>query len=142
MAAAELRKLSDTDQTVARSDEDVRGRKLLDSAGEDVGTVDGLMVDDDQNKVRFLRVKSGGFLGLGAHHVMIPVDLITRITSDVVSIDRGREHLVNAPKYDPALVEDRDEHYWGGLYGYYGFMPYWGIGYNYPAYPYYGSAIL
>ncbi len=29
MAAAELRKLSDTDQTVARSDEDVRGRKLL-----------------------------------------------------------------------------------------------------------------
>ena len=74
MAAAELRKLRDTDQTVAASDEDVRGRKMLDSTGEDIGTIDGLMVDDDQNKVRFLRVKSGGFLGLGAHHVMIPVD--------------------------------------------------------------------
>ena len=139
MAAAELRKLRDTDQTVAASDEDVRGRKMLDSTGEDIGTIDGLMVDDDQNKVRFLRVKSGGFLGLGAHHVMIPVELITGITADVVSIDRSREHLVNAPKYDPALVADRDEHYWGGIYDYYGFAPYWRTGYAYPPYPYYSA---
>jgi len=115
---------------------------MLDSSGEDIGTIDGLMVDDDQNKVRFLRVKSGGFLGLGAHHVMILVELITRVTADGVSIDRSREHLVKAPKYDPALVEDRDERYWGGMYGYYGLMPYWGTGYAYPLYPYYGAPIF
>jgi len=85
-------------------------------------------VDDGQHKVRFLRVKSGGFLRLGGTHVMIPVDLITRITTDAVSIDRGREHLRDAPRYDPALVDDRDENYWGSVDGYYGVAPYWGMG--------------
>jgi sporulation protein YlmC with PRC-barrel domain len=32
------------------------GRKVLDNAGNKVGTVDGLMIDDAQKKVRFLRV--------------------------------------------------------------------------------------
>ncbi len=41
-----------------------------------------------------------------------------------VSIDRGREHLRDAPRYDPALVDDRDENYWGSVYGYYGVAPY------------------
>ncbi len=108
--------------------EDVRGRKVLNSKGDDIGTVDGLMVDDGQHKVRFLRVESGGFLGLGGTHVMIPVDLITRITPDAVSIDRGREHLRAAPRYDPALVDDRDENYWGSVYSYCGVAPYWGMG--------------
>jgi sporulation protein YlmC with PRC-barrel domain len=139
MADSTLRKLHDTGETVASADEDVRGRKVLDNAGNKVGTVDGLMVDDAQKKVRFLRVEAGGFLGLGNTHVMIPVDAITSITTDEVTIDRGGEHLHGAPRYDPALVDDTDEPYWGGVYSYYGFMPFWGMGYNYPPYPYYGT---
>jgi sporulation protein YlmC with PRC-barrel domain len=138
MAASTLRRLHDIGETVANADEDVRGRKVLDNAGQKVGTIDGLMVDDAEKKVRFLRVECGGFLGLGATHVMIPVDAITSITSDTVTIDRGGEHLHGAPRYDPALVNEPDEHYWGGVYGYYGFAPFWGMGYNYPSYPYYG----
>jgi sporulation protein YlmC with PRC-barrel domain len=128
MATTILRRLSDTGETVASSDEDVRGRKVLDSKEEEIGTVDGLMVDDEQKKVRFLRVKSGGFLGLGRTHVMIPVEAIARITPHAVCIDREREHLRGAPPYDPALVDDADEAYWGGVYGYYGFAPlrWWG----------------
>jgi len=95
------------------------------------------MVDDAQNKVRFLRVEAGGFLGIGATHLMIPVDAITGITAEAVTIDREGEHLRGAPRYDPALINEPDEHYWGGLYGYYGFAPWWGMGYMYPRYPYY-----
>jgi sporulation protein YlmC with PRC-barrel domain len=127
MATTMLRKLSDTGETVASTDEDVRGRKVLDDAGEEIGSVDGLMVDDE-NKVRFLRVESGGFLGLGGKHVMIPVEAVTRVMPHAVSIDRGRERLYGAPVYDPELVDDRDENYWGGVYGYYGFPPYGGMG--------------
>ncbi len=127
MATTILRKLSDTGETVASSDEDVRGRKVLDDTGEEIGAVDGLMVDDEE-KVRFLRVESGGFLGLGGTHVMIPVEAITRVMPHAVSIDRGREHLRGAPRYDPALVEDTDQEYWGGVYGYYGVAPYGGMG--------------
>ncbi len=139
MADSILLKLADTGETVASADEDVRGRKVLDNAGKKVGTIDGLMIDDAEKKVRFLRVESGGFLGLGATHVMIPIEAITKITTDDVTIDREGEHLRGAPRYDPSLVEDTDKHYWGGVYGYYGFMPFWGMGYNYPAYPYVSS---
>ncbi len=134
-----LRKLHDSGETVARTADDVRGRKVLDKAGNNVGTVEGLMVDDAQNKVRFLRVEAGGFLGLGATYAMIPVDAISSITNDAVTIDRSGEHIKGAPHYDPALVADTDEGYWGGVSNYYGFMPYWGMGYRYPAFPYYGT---
>jgi osmotically-inducible protein OsmY len=94
------------------------------------------MVDEGQNKVRFLRVECGGFLGLGATHVMIPVDAIMSITSDAVTIDRGGAHLQGAPRYDPAIIDAYDDSYWGGVYGFYGYGPYWGIGYADPAFPY------
>ena len=137
MEASTLRRLRDIGETVAGADEDIRGRKVLDNAGTHVGTVDGLMIDDAQKKVRFLRVECGGFLGLGATHVMIPVDAITSITDDAVTIDRGGEHLHGAPRYDPALVKELDERYWSNVYGYYGMGPFWGPGYMYPAYPHY-----
>ncbi len=125
MADSTLRKLSDTGETIANADEDVRGRKVLDSAGNKIGTVDGLMIDDTKKKVRFLRVEAGGFLGLGTTHVMIPVEAITNITTDAVTIDREGEHLHDAPRYDPDLVEDTDKQYWGSVYGYYGYEPLW-----------------
>jgi len=127
MVTTILRTLSDTGETMANPDEDVRGRKVLDDAGEEIGAVDGLMVDD-QETVRFLRVASGGFLGLDHTHVMIPVEAITRVMPHAVCIDRAREHLRAAPLYDPALVDDTDQGYWGNVYGYYGVPPYWGMG--------------
>lgn len=137
MPAPTLRTLDDIGEAVANADEDVRGRKVLDNEGMSLGTVDGLMVDDAQNKVRFLRVECGGFLGLGATHVMIPVDAITSITGQTVTIDRAGDHLRGAPRYDPALINEREARFWGHVYGYYSFMPYWEDTYHYPTYPYY-----
>ena len=132
-STATLMKLSDSALTVANPDEDIRGRKVVDRAGEEVGTVDDLMIDDRDRKVRFLRVASGGFLGLGETKFMIPVDAITRITDDVVWIDQTRERLAGAPPYDPELA---DNAYWQALYGYYGYSPYWSDGYVNPGFPY------
>ncbi|MBG6218752.1 sporulation protein YlmC with PRC-barrel domain [Arthrobacter sp. CAN_A6] len=128
-------KLSDTDQTVALDDADVRGRDVKDKNGEDLGKVDDLMIDDREHKVRFLRVASGGFLGLGEKQSLIPVDAITAVTADVVTISQDRGHVAGAPVYDPDLVEDSA--YYEDVYGYYGYTPFWGIGYAYPGYPYY-----
>jgi sporulation protein YlmC with PRC-barrel domain len=130
-----LSKLSETGQTVATADEDVRGRKVVDRDGEDVGRVDDLLIDDAERKVRFLHVAHGGFLGIGDTKSYIPVDAITRITEDAVHIDQAREHIAGAPKYDPEVVAEPD--YYGGIYGYYGYAPFWGPGYLYPAFPYY-----
>jgi len=37
----------------------------------------------------------------------------------------------------PVLVAEHDGRYWGGLYGYYGYEPFWGLGYRHPQYPHY-----
>jgi sporulation protein YlmC with PRC-barrel domain len=133
-AKATLVKLSDTNLTLADRAEDIRGRDVFDTAGEEIGEVDDLFVDEQEQKVRFLQVASGGFLGLGATKFLIPVDAITRITEDAVYISQTRERLAGVPRYDPSLV---DERYLRDVYGYYGYSPYWGPDYRYPSYPYY-----
>jgi CBS domain-containing protein len=135
---ATLLRLSDTDLTLADRSEDIRGRKALDMADEELGRIDDLLIDEREHKVRFLQVASGGVLGLGATKFLLPVDAIMRITSDAVYINQTREKIAGAPHYDPELV---DERYVGDLYGHYGYPPYWGLGYEYPPYPYYPAPI-
>ncbi|WP_322632909.1 PRC-barrel domain-containing protein [Glycomyces albidus] len=131
-----LVRLGDSDLTVANEAEDVRGHKVIDRSGEETGTVDGLLIDEAERKVRFLEVGSGGFLGIGKHQVLVPVDAVTRVDDEHVYIDRDREHVASGPVYDPELMSDPDRPYLENLYVYYGFMPYWGAGYMYPGYPY------
>lgn len=130
-----LQKLSDTGLTIADPAEDVRGRTVIDRHGEEVGEVDDLLLDDRENKVRFLQVGAGGFLGIGEQHFLVPVDAVTRIDADHVHIDRERTGLRDMPTYDPALTYDPA--YYGDVYGWWGYSPYWAPGYAYPAYPAY-----
>jgi len=125
-----LIKLGDTDLTVADVAEDLRGHTVVDQQGEDIGHVEGLMIDEDERKVRFLQVTAGGFLGIGEKTFLIPVDAISRIDGDHVHVDRTREHITGGPSYDPGLAEQAD--YWETSYGYYGYTPFWGAGYAYP----------
>ena len=135
VSTGKLVKLGDTDLTVADSAEDIRGRKVVDRQGDEIGHVDALLIDDRESKVRFLRIASGGFLGIGEQTFLIPIDAVTRVTDDQVTIDQTRERVAGAPVYDPDLAYGHD--YYGGLYGYYGYAPYWGPGYVYPAFPFY-----
>lgn len=51
-------RLSDVGETVADKDADVRGLKVIDKNGEELGTIDALLVDDRERKVRFIEVVS------------------------------------------------------------------------------------
>ena len=131
-----LRKLRDTDQTISSADEDIRGRTVKDKDGRDIGKIEGLMVDDVEQKVRFIEVATGGFLGFGETKSFIPVEAITRISEGEVSISHTGEHVAGAPRYDPRLVAT-DTHYFFNLYPYYGYQGYLGFyrldaGYPYP----------
>jgi CBS domain-containing protein/sporulation protein YlmC with PRC-barrel domain len=134
---ATLMRLSDTDLALADRAEDIRGRKTLDMAGEELGEVDDLLIDERERKVRFLQVASGGFLGLGATKFLIPVDTIVRITEDAVHINQSRARVAGAPRYDPTLV---DERYVNEVYNHYGHSPYWEPDYRYPPYPDFSSS--
>jgi sporulation protein YlmC with PRC-barrel domain len=134
-SAGNLIKLGDTGRTVADPDADVRGRKVVDSNNEEIGSVDDLLIDDEEAKVRFLRVGAGGFLGIGEQHLLVPVDAVAKIEPDRVHIDRDRARLNDVPIYDPAITDDSA--YYENVYGWWGYAPYWGPGYVYPPYPRY-----
>ncbi len=127
---ATLYTLGDRGQTVDGSANDVRGRQVKDKNGEGIGRIADLLVDDQENKVRFLLVKHGGFLGFGETESLIPVDAVTKITEDDVVVDQSRERVAAAPGYTPDLVEDRAYH--SSIYSHYGYAPYWTGGYMYP----------
>lgn len=129
-----LVKLGDTTMTVAAPREDIRGRHVVDRAGEEIGKVRDLLLDDKERKVRLIEVSGGGFLGIGDRTVLIPVDAIARIAEETVTIDRTRAHVAGSPSYDPKLQDDAG--FWEEYYRYYGFSPFWASGYVYPPYPF------
>jgi sporulation protein YlmC with PRC-barrel domain len=129
-----LYRLADSDLRLADPAEDVRGRQVLDAGGKEIGTVNDLLIDPQEQKVRYLRVGAGGFLGIGETEFLIPVDIVTRVTDEAVHVDRPGEQVAGAPRYDPELT---DERYLNGLSRYYGHRPYWHDAYRYPGFPYY-----
>ncbi|WP_328474461.1 PRC-barrel domain-containing protein [Actinoplanes sp. NBC_00393] len=126
-----LVELGDSGQMLADPDQDIRGRKVLDRDGNEIGKVDDLLIDQEEQKVRLLRVEHGGLFGIGATALFIPVETVERVTDDKVGIDRSRVQVADAPQYDPEVV-DRDQQM-AGLYDYYGYAPYWAPGYVPPA---------
>jgi len=138
-AFASLVKISDTDLTLADPAQDVRGRALVDSEGVKIGEVEDLLIDADERRVRFLTAWEGGYgvLHLGKRRFVIPVDAITFIDTKNVHIDQTSERMADAEAvaYDPTLVPEPS--FWEGVYGWYGYPPYWTRGYYYPPYPYY-----
>ena len=133
--SAELQHLNTSELTLADEHMDIRDRKVVDVNGDEIGHVSDLFIDPDMRKVRMLEIRTGGFLGFGARHALLPVDAITSITTDTVHVNQTRQHVVTSPVYDPKLVFAPTHDAWEPYYGYYGLSPYWGEGYMYPDFP-------
>lgn len=129
-----LIRLQDSAKMVADPDNDIRGRTVRDRAGDDIGKVEDLLIDTEQEKIRFLRVEHGGILGFGTTPSFIPVEAIKDVTDDEVHIDQAGARVAEAPLYDPDLLDESE--YYKNVYTHYGYPPYWTAGYTYPARPY------
>jgi sporulation protein YlmC with PRC-barrel domain len=127
-----LSALTGTGVTVKNATDDMRGRKVTDRDGMDVGKVHDVFVDDRERKARFLLVERGGLLGIDEKKSFIPVEVIRRTTSDDVYINDTRDHVAEAPGYDPYLVNDRS--YQSSIYDHYGCAPYWSASYTHPGF--------
>lgn len=82
-----------------------------------------------------LEVSAGGFLGLGARHVLLPMEAVTNVGKDEVHVNQSREHVAKSPAYEPQLIKRPPRDYWEPYYGYYGYSPYWSAGYMHPGSP-------
>ncbi|HEU4682186.1 MAG TPA: PRC-barrel domain-containing protein [Gemmatimonadales bacterium] len=131
---ATLYRLEARDLQLADPNADIRGKNVRDLAGEEIGKVHDLLIDEEERKVRFIEVASGGVLGIGDTKFLLPVEAATAVLADEIRINQDRTQVVGSPRYDPNLIEQPDLN---ELYRYYGYgTPFWGRGYVYPRYPY------
>ena len=108
--------------------EDVRGYDVRDTANRPIGTVDDLALDTDSARVRFLKVGTGGLLGFGRQHRMVPVDVIDSVSNGFVFLDATAERIAAAPAWEWHDDEAHFEH----VCRYFGCQPFWSEGYRNP----------
>ena len=122
-SGSNLVKLSQSSMVIDDPRDDVRGRHVVTVDGEKIGLVDDMLVDTKERKVRFLEVGSGGFLGIGEHKSLIPVDAVTSVDERHVYIDRSLDHVAAAPAYHPYVIAT--DPYLNDVYEHYGYAPPW-----------------
>jgi hypothetical protein len=102
---------------------DLRGGRVFDRAGVEIGVVDDLLFDEAERRVRLIRLSVRAPLSAQQPHVLVPVEAISRLDGDRVHVDQLRERVISAPLDDPAAPQTPD--HWSGLYAYYGYPPFW-----------------
>jgi sporulation protein YlmC with PRC-barrel domain len=103
----------------------IKGDKVVNRAGEDLGKIEELMVDIQSGRIAYAVLSFGGFLGMGGKFFAIPWQALTL---------RPHEHafLLDIPKEILEKAEGFEKDNWPltreGLsrtYTYYGYQPYW-----------------
>jgi uncharacterized protein (TIGR02271 family) len=90
------------------------GCDVIDSAGNNIGTVDNVWVDDATNELEFIGVKTGWLFG--KTHVIPCAD--AQITDGAITVPYGQDQIKDAPSYgaDDELSPDNEQE----IYSYYG----------------------
>jgi len=103
------------------------GRHVRNSAGEDLGHLEEIMIDTPSGRVAYAVLSFGGFLGLGNKLFAIPWEALALNHRDkdvVLNVDRNQ--LERAPGFDKEHWPDMADREWGSqVFAYYGFKPYW-----------------
>jgi sporulation protein YlmC with PRC-barrel domain len=114
-----LVRLSDSEFILEDRSQDIRGLEVYDEGGEEIGTVEGLYIDEEEREVRFLEVGAGGLLGLGEKNFLIPVEAVREVNEEGVVVDQSREKVIDSPPFDTNVVPQAP--YQRDIYDYYGY---------------------
>jgi sporulation protein YlmC with PRC-barrel domain len=105
----------------------LKGDKVRNSAGEDLGKIEEFMIDLETGRIAYAVLSFGGFLGVGNKLFAVPFQAMT-LDADkhefVLDVDKAL--LKNAPGFDKDHWPDMADRDWGSqVYKYYGIDPYW-----------------
>jgi PRC-barrel domain len=76
----------------------VVGSSVLNDANETIGKIDDLLVSPDC-KAPFAVLSIGGFLGIGAHLVVVPYDSLKLVENKIVLTGGTKETLKMLPEF-------------------------------------------
>jgi sporulation protein YlmC with PRC-barrel domain len=105
----------------------LEGDKVRNSAGEELGKIDEIMIDIPSGKVAYAVLSFGGVLRMGNKLFAVPWSKL-RVDQDekCFILDVDKHTLESAPGFDKDNWPDMADTTWGSeIYQYYGASPYW-----------------
>ena len=103
------------------------GDSVRNSAGEDLGKIEDIMIDVPNGRVAYAVLSFGGFLGMGSKLFAIPWSALTLDTDEkCFRLDVTADHVKNAPAFDKDHWPSMADEQWGSsLHQFYNRQPYW-----------------
>ncbi len=99
---ANIVKLDDFEGEVEEHWQDARGSKVLDSNGDEVGTVEELYVWRDTSTVHLIKLAGE------ERHVLIPVHAVTDVSEEGVEVEQDKDRILGSPEFDSDDVPDSE----------------------------------
>ena len=105
----------------------LKGDKVVNHQGDDLGEIQEIMIDLDRGRIAFAVLSFGGFLGMGDKLFAIPWQAFSVDTVQKrLVLDTKKELLEKATGFDKSDWPNMADPTWGTkVYGYYGYKPYW-----------------
>lgn len=105
----------------------ITGDKVRNTAGEDLGKVNEIMIDLPTGKVAYAVLSFGGALGMGKKLFAVPWSAFTVDEDEKeLVLNVSKNHLENAPGFDKDNWPDMADTTWGSqIHTFYGATPYW-----------------
>ncbi len=99
----------------------VLGHSVHDVVNEKIGTIKDVFIDPDSNRPIFVVLATGGFLGIGSDHIVLPWHTLEFTTnSHDIQLTIDRHALKNAPDLDIEKLSNADSEEADKMFGYYG----------------------
>lgn len=76
------------------------GTNVTDTAGDELGEIDNLIFDQDQNRITYVVMSTGEILGLGGKNVLVPWSAFTFTPDGGAMLDISKERMKTAPIFD------------------------------------------
>ncbi len=103
------------------------GNDVVNSAGEDLGEIEHIMLDVPRGRIAYAVLSFGGFLGMGEKLFAIPWHALKLdVANKCFILDASVEQLQNAPGFDNGQWPSMADQKWArDIHSYYSSRPYW-----------------
>jgi len=105
----------------------LQGDSVVNMKGEDLGSIEDIMIDVPNGRVAYAVLSFGGILGIGDKLFAIPWDALTLDADrECFVLDVEEDQLKNAPGFDKDHWPSMADRTWGReIHTYYNQRPYW-----------------